>query len=249
MRGRAIPLSKSRRLVIDLLHFARGVPTVPVQRRMQLGALVAARAACRDKPRWTAIFAKAYALTGTEFPVLRRAYVKFPWPQLYEYPVTTANIIFERDYQGEPSLFSYLIRDPARLPVTALSKQIGDISNAPIEAVKDFRRIVRIAGWPRPLRRLLWWFGLNIGRQRGNYFGTFGLSVYSALKAESLHPLAPVTTVLNYGVIEPDGSVNVRIIYDHRVMDGAVVARVLARLEEVLSGPVLEEIRSLAKEA
>jgi hypothetical protein len=92
----------------------------------------------------------------------------------------------------------------------------------------------------------MWWLGLNIGRQRGNYFGTFALSVYSALNAESLHPLTPLTTLLNYGVISSDGNVNVRIIYDHRVMNGATVARALARLEEVLNTVVAEELRSLA---
>jgi predicted component of type VI protein secretion system len=95
----------------------------------------------------------------------------------------------------------------------------------------------------------LWWVGLNIGTQRSNFFGTFALSVYSALGAESLHPLAPLTTVLNYGVIDSDGDVNVRIIYDHRVMDGATVARVLARLEQILNTSILDEIGSLAKNA
>src|SRR4051812_45724568 len=76
MRGRAIRLPKSGRRVIALLHFARAIRTVPVQRRMQLAPLIAARAACADKPRWTAIFAKAYALVAVENPVLRRAYVK-----------------------------------------------------------------------------------------------------------------------------------------------------------------------------
>ena len=55
--------------------------------------------------------------------------------------------------------------------------------------------------------------------------GTFGVSVYSALGAESLHPLTPLTTALNYGVIQENGDVTVRVIYDHRVMDGATVAR------------------------
>ena len=230
-------------MVIDLLYFARAIPTVPVQRRMQLAPLIAARAASADKPRWTAIFAKAYALVAAEYPVLRRAYVKLPWPQLYEYPASTATIMFEREYEGEPSLFSYRLRDPARFSLRALSDRLGAIADKPVNEVPDFRRNLTISSLPRPLRRLIWWLGLNIGRQRGNYFGTFGVSVYSALKAESLHPLAPVTTVLNYGVFADDGSVDVRIIYDHRVMDGATVARVLARLEEILTGPVLDELR------
>jgi hypothetical protein len=245
MRGRAIRLSLPQRTVLDLLHFAAGVPTVPVQRRMSLGPILAARAACRERPRWTAIFAKAYALTAREFPHLRRAYLKFPWPILYEYPTSIANIVIERDYQGEPSLFSIVIKDPAKQSLRELGRTLQHASTAPTEEIKDFRRSLRIARLPRPLRRLLWLIGLNIGRQRANYFGTFALSVYSALNAESLHPLTPLTTLLNYGVIDSDGSVNVRIIYDHRTLNGATVARVLARLEDILNSVVADELRSM----
>ena len=117
MRGRAIGLSVQRRMMIDFLHFARGVPTVPVQKQMSIAALVAARAACDDRPRWTAIFTKAFALVAEEVPQLRRAYVKFPWPHLYEYPTSKANIIIERDYQGEPALcpVSMLSEDCSKL--------------------------------------------------------------------------------------------------------------------------------------
>jgi pyruvate/2-oxoglutarate dehydrogenase complex dihydrolipoamide acyltransferase (E2) component len=73
--------------------------------------------------------------------------------------------------------------------------------------------------------------------------GTFGLSVYSGLGAESLHPLSPLTTTLNYGVISARGAVTVRVTYDHRVMDGTTVARALARLETVLNEDLCKELR------
>jgi hypothetical protein len=244
MRGQAIPLSVPRRMVIDLLYFASGIPTVPVQKRMSLAPLVAARAACRERPRWTAIFTKAYALVAQEFPELRRAYVKIPWPHLYEYPASKANIIIERDYHGEPAVWPVSIKDPARQSLRDIGRQLQHAATAPVEDIKDFRRWTQLARLPRPLRRALWWIGLNIGRQRGNYFGTFGVSVYSALNAESLHPLSPLTTTLNYGVMSRDGVLDVRIIYDHRVMNGATVARALARLEEILNSVVLEEVRA-----
>jgi hypothetical protein len=246
MRGRAIRLSKSRRLVIDLLHFAKRFPTVPVQRRMDLAPLVAARAACRDRPQWTAIFAKAYAMNAREIPELRRAYVKFPWPHLYEYPVSVANIAFERDYLGESSFFSFKIKDPAGRPLPEMHALIRHGATAPVQEIKDFRRSLWVTGLPLPLRRFLWCIGLNIGRERGHYFGTFAVSVYSALNAESLHPLAPTTVLLNYGVIASDGKVDVRMMYDHRVMNGASVARALAKLEQVLNGPIVDELRTLA---
>ncbi len=244
MRGRTIRLSKSRRTVIDLLYFANQFPTIPVQRRIGLAAVVAARAACRERPQWSAIFAKAYALTARELPELRRAYVKFPWPHLYEYPVSVANVAFERAYLGESSFFSSKIKDPAGRPLRELQALIHHGATAPIQEVKDFRRSLSVSGLPLPLRRLLWWIALNIGRERGNYFGTFGVSVYSALNAESLHPIAPMTVVLNYGVIAEDGGVDVRMIYDHRVMNGASVARALAKLEQILNGPIVDELRT-----
>jgi len=249
MRGRAIRLSVQRRMIIDLLYFATGIPTVPVQKRMSLGPLLAARAACHERPRWTAIFTKAYAVVAQEYPELRRVYVKLPWPQLYEYPTSTAKILIERDYRGESAVCPVSIKDPAHQLLRDIASWIDYAATAPVEDIKDFRRWTQFARLPRFLRRALWWVGLNWGRQRGNYFGTFGLSVYSALKAESLHPLAPSTTVLNYGVMSDDGFLDVRIIYDHRVMNGATVARVLVRLEEILNSVMVEEVRSLAKAA
>jgi pyruvate/2-oxoglutarate dehydrogenase complex dihydrolipoamide acyltransferase (E2) component len=241
-----VRLSVPRRMVGDLLYFARGIPTVPVQKRMSLAPLAAARAACRERPRWTTLFTKAYALMAREFPEFRRAYVKLPWPHLYEYPASNATVIIERDYYGEPGLFSISIKEPARQSLHEIGRQLDHASTAPIESIKDFRRTIHFTYLPAPIRRALWWICLNFGRQRGNYFGTFGVSVYSALQAESLHPLSPITTLLNYGVISEDGAVDVRIIYDHRVMDGATVARALGRLEQILNSDIKDEVAGTA---
>jgi len=244
MRGRSIPLSAARKLVVDLTLFH--VPSVPVQRLMNVAPLVAARAAAKKRPAWSAIFAKAYAIAADEIPLLRRAYVKFPSPHLYEYPISTLSMVIEREYQGEMVVLTTLIRDPARMSLASLTATIRDAQTQPVEKVRSFKRMLDLAGWPTPLRRLIWWLGLNIGRQRGNYFGSYGVTVYSNLGSESLHPLSPLTGTLNYGVISADGSVAVRIMYDHRVLDGAMVARALAAIDKALHGPLLDELKSMA---
>src|SRR5262245_42531108 len=100
MRGKPIRLSAPRRFVCDLLEAAASVPTIPVQRRIALGALRAARAAHLSRPPWAALFTKAYALVALEMPELRRAYVKLPWAHLYEYPGSVAAFAVEREYEG-----------------------------------------------------------------------------------------------------------------------------------------------------
>ena len=167
-----------------------------------------------------------------ETPELRRAYVKLPWPQLYEYPVSVASIAHEREYDGERAVLLSRIKGPEHCSIAELEASIQAARSRPVLEVKEFRRALKIARAPAPFRWLLMWLGLNIGRQRANYFGTFQLSVYSGLGAESLNPLTPLTTLLNYGPIGEDGSVNVRIHYDHRVMDGANVARALGAFRE-----------------
>lgn len=249
MRGRAIKLSVPRRLVGDLMRFSIGVPRVTVQRRMNLAPLVKARKEQQPRPSWTAIFLKGYALLAREVPELRRAYVKFPWPQLYEYPVSVASVAYEREIEGERAVLASNIKGPERLDVAELGAVIHAARSRPVLEVKDFRRALNMARLPAPLRWLLMWLGLNIARQRANYFGTFQLSVYSALGAESFNPLTPLTTFLNYGPIDEDGFVNVRILYDHRVMDGATVARALERFEEILKGVVADEVRQIGRNA
>jgi len=249
MRGRPLPLSAPRRFMVDLLHFASRIPTVPVQRRMQLAEVVQARVAATPRPSWPAIFLKAYARVAAEVPELRRAYISLPWPHLYEYPTSVASVAVEREYQGEKAVFFGRVDSPAELPLTETTARVRALAETPIEEVKSFRKMLKVTRLPRPLRRLLMWLGLNLPRSRPAQFGTFGLSVYSSLGAESLHPISPLTTTLTYGVFHNDGSVDVRLVYDHRVLDGAAVARVLARLEDELTGAICDELHAMAEPA
>lgn len=246
MRGRWISLSIPRRLVADYMHFSADVPLSSVQREMCLEDVAAARRAGPERTPWSAIFVKAYALVAAEFPELRRAYLQLPWPHFYEYPTSVASVTVERAFGTELGVCFATISNPATLAVNAIGRLIHAAKQPSFEQTRTFQRLVRVARYPRPLRRALWWIALNIGRYRANYFGTFALSTAASLGAALLEPRSPLTTFLTYGVISGEGRVNVRITIDHRVLDGATAARVLKRLEETLQGPLADELRGLA---
>jgi hypothetical protein len=245
MRGRWISLSLPRRLVSDLLSFAAKMPILPVQRQMQLGPLKMARAVRSARPSWVALFLKAFALTAQEFPELRRVYLKFPWPHLYEYHDSVAMLTVERSMEGEPAVLLMRLRTPARMSLTQIDEAIRNAQTAPIESIKEFRRELLLACLPLVLRRTLLWLALNVPRQRPHYFGTFCFTDLSPLGTESLRPLYPATVTLYYGQIAEDGTVVVRAAYDHRVLDGATMARALTRLEQLLNGEVAAELRRI----
>jgi hypothetical protein len=246
VRGKFIPLSPQRRFVCDLMYFAKRVPTVPTQRRMRLEDVVAARLASGRRLSWCAIFMKAYAIVCRSQPELRRCYLPWLWPHLYEHPITVASFMLERSYRGEDGVFSAQVREPEKMSLVDLDALVRWHKSAPFEEVPSFTRAIRISRLPRPLRRFIWWMGLlTDGACRAHFFGTFGISVVAQLGAASLHPLSPLTTTLNYGVFEPDGTIDVRLIYDHRVTDGAPIARALTALEEVLHTQIRTELLEL----
>lgn len=180
--GRSLPLSLPRRFICDLLHFAKQVPSVPVQRHMNLAAVVEARQTAAVRPSWCALFTKAYGLVAAARPELRRSYLSFPTPHLYEHPINAASIAVGRRFGDEDAIFFGHVNSPETLPLLDLDARLRQLKEQPIENISSFRRTLRISSLPRPLRRLAWWIALNAwGRKRAHFMGTFGVSVYASL--------------------------------------------------------------------
>ncbi len=241
--GRTLALSLSRRFVVDLLWAARKIDAVTFERRMNLAQLIAARQESAVRPGWCAIFTKAYALVSARRPELRRAYLSFPWPRLHESAGNIAAIAIERRLDGEDAVLIAHQRDPEQRSLVEIESWLRYCRQAPPEQVGSFRRILQLSRLPRPVRRLAWFLGLNWGRQRERCLGTFGVSVTAGLGATALGVRAPITTILHYGIFEPEGSIDVRLTFDHRVLDGGTVARAMRELEDTLHGEILSELR------
>ena len=225
------------------MHICRHIPIIPVERRMQLAVVIAARQRSANPPSWAAIFVKAYALTAARHPGLRHAYCAYPWPHLYEAAQSIASVAVARDFDGEPAVFFGLIRAPEQQSLAQLTSQLNDFKTKPVEQIRPFARLIRYTRYPLPLRRILWWIGMNLsGRHRAKTIGTFAMTVIAGAGANLGRIISPVATTLTYGPFEVDGSVIVRISFDHRVMDGLPVALALTELESVLLNEILNEL-------
>jgi hypothetical protein len=245
---RTIALSPARRLACDVLHFAQKVPLVVLERRMRLADVARARAAIPTKPSWFAVFAKAYGVIAARRPVLRRSYLTLPWPRLFEHARNVAVMPIERRLRDENVILYVSLAEPERQTIQQLDARIRQHKSTALENDSFFQTQLWTSRLPRSLRRLLWWLGLNLlGRVRAYFYGTFGITSVSAFGSCLVTILPPLTTTLTYGVVEEDGSVMVRLCFDHRVMDGAEPARALADLEEVLNGEIVAELRQMVE--
>ncbi len=245
-RGRMVSVSPNRRLVVDLMHFSRKVPCVTMERPMNLALLANARRASDPRPSWTALFVKAGALVARQVPELRQSYLPLPWPHFYEHHKSIATIPVERQWRDEKVVLLARIRSPENRSIGEIDAILNGYKNGPVEQIPSFRRDMRVARLPMPLRRFAMWVALyGRGSLRSHNYGTFSVASVAAHGAGMLHLVPFLTSTLHYGLLGDDGRLDMRLTIDHRVLDGAAAARILVALESVLAGEILDEVRSL----
>jgi hypothetical protein len=226
------------------MHASIRVPFVSLARPLNIRGLVEARAQAVQPPGWAATFVKAFALVAKSEPVLRTLYVEWPSPRFYELPRSVAMVAIARVENGEDCVLPQKVTAPDEMPLREVDRQIRHAKQAATEEVPAFRKMLRVTRLPLPLRRLLWWIGLNVGRQRANYFGSFGVTSVAAYGPGQLHAHSPGPFVLSFGVEKPDQTIDVVIRWDHRITDAALIAKALTRLEQVLNTDIAGEICS-----
>jgi len=245
--GHRMPLPLPRRWIADIMHAGRAIPTVTAERMMDVSAVAEARKQLLEPPPWVLLFTKAYALVAARRPELRRAYMPFPIPHLFQADESVASIAVERDYRGEPAVFFGHMRCPESLPLWQMHRHLNRWQNHPIHHIRTFQRLIRYTKLPRPIRRMAWWYTASVSKKwRMRVFGTFGVSVTASEGAAALNLISPLTTSLSYGIFGADYTLPVRIHFDHRVLDGSPVARALVDLEETMNSEIVSELNAMS---
>jgi hypothetical protein len=246
--GKYIPVSHFRRLVTDLMYFAARVPSATVERHMNLADLVAARRACEPPPTWSAIFTRAYAVVAARTPSLRTSYLTFPWPRLYEHAGNIATINVDRQLAGERVVLYAHVPSPEKRTLRELDAIIHAHQHAPVDSIPSYRNARRLSRVPWPFRRFVWGAALNVfGSVRCHHFGTFGITSVGPLGAGITHLMPILTSQLHYGLFDAAGGLDMRLSFDHRVLDGATAAEALADMEDVLCGELVQECDDMAR--
>jgi hypothetical protein len=238
------PVSGHRGCVADVALVAREIPLFPVDRVLRLGRVADARAAAPARIGWAAVFLKAYGLVAREMPVLRTWFVRGLWPRMATSSESVATLAVNRTDGDDERLCFARLQRPDALPLAEIQRFVQACATRPIEEM--FKRQLELEMMPGPVRRtILRWNANSTSPKRPTRIGTFSLSTLAGQQAfNRFHPTL-CTTSLAYGPLEPDGRCLVTLIADHRVLDGAAVARALERLEATLAGAVAAELTTV----
>ena len=245
-RGRWLSIPPARRMIFDILYFSKKIPTQVISRETNLWRLSELKRNPATSISWSLLVLKAYAILSSRHRVLRQTYMRWPWPHFYEHPTTVGRMTVSRSHDGHDRVFFARFTEPDSYSLLELQEQLELRQQSPIKTLGNFRRQVIVSRLPFPLRRLIWWLALNVSPlARTILFGTFSLTTVAGRGATSVHPPSLATTTVTYSPINNTGEVRLAIVYDHRVMDGAPVADFLVELEEILNGPIADELEML----
>ena len=243
-RPRRLAIPRSRRLVIDLMWLREQVPTVAHDRISDLSVLAAARERAAKRIAWPVLFIKAFGIVSLKYPPLRQIFMRWPWSHLYQNPSSVATVVTHREVDGEPWLFWSRFDNPETQSLTALQKALDRYQTRPVEVA--FKRQWWLSACPGWVRRIAWWLTLHIsGQVRVRRCGTFCLTTIGSRGAEIQHPPGFLTGNLTFGPFDERGRSRVTLAYDHRLLDGRMVADILADLEQTLNGVIAEELAAI----
>lgn len=244
MDGKSQLIGRDRALVLDVIHCASKVPSFPVERMMDVGAIDAARQRIQPRISWTAVFCRAYGLASRDHSQLRQMYLAWPLPRMFQSPQCVIAIAVNRQMQAGERLFFGRVFDPDRRSLRDIQQDLDRFQTA--DPSTAFRSQWRAAMLPKWIRRLAWWWRMDVDhKNRARRVGTGSISALAGQGVTNrLHPCM-MTSSLSFGPVEKGGKCLVTLQCDHRILDGAAAARALNGIEQSLNDQVLRELQQL----
>ena len=237
-------IPRSRRLAIDVLHFHRTIEACAHDRQFDLAHVASLRTRLPHRISWSLLFIKAFAIVAARRSVLRQSYQSWPWPHIYQHSDNVAMMATHRIHNDEPWVLLSRFERPEQVPLPALQTKLDRYLTEPVPLI--FRQQWQLSALPTLLRRILWWWNLNITLSaKAHRSGTYFLTTLAGKGVEIQDPPGYLTSNLTFGPLDDHHRCRVTMLYDHRLMDGSLVADCLIEMESVLNGAIADELKTL----
>lgn len=252
-------IPRDRQIVLDVIRWARSVPSFAVECTVELTELAALRAQCNQRPpslehndtrfndrrlSWSAIFLRAFGLAINDCPLLRQSYHSFPRQRLYQTNDIAISLTVSRQVEGQQKLYFGKMVSPNLKSVSEIQQTLNYYQFH--DAQEAFGQQCRAASLPRVFRDWLWWWRLHGNpAKRAKRLGNAGFSTLAGQGMLNRNHPCFLTSSLSYGPVDQDGKSIVTLQCDHRVLDGVQASEALQCMTGHLKTTVTAELRNL----
>jgi pyruvate/2-oxoglutarate dehydrogenase complex dihydrolipoamide acyltransferase (E2) component len=175
-----------------------------------------------------------------------RAVLRDGWrPRLATMQDVTAKVLFDKRIAGQRCVVSGTIANPQEHSIADIQEAMDEYKQAEVAKTGPFSALWKLQRLPLPLLRLVYQAVMRNPLRRAKFQGTFSVTSVGQEAVRTILPMIASTIGLGVGrivdtpqardrevVIVP--TMTLSLTFDHRVLDGALAAELLARIKSRL---------------
>ncbi|MET8701895.1 2-oxo acid dehydrogenase subunit E2 [Kitasatospora sp. NPDC004723] len=241
-------MARERRHTLAFLDEIRPFAPVFLDTEVDMGEVVAHRGAARALGRRYSVVSYillAAARALRDHPEANAAVRGRRRPRIARYAAVNGKLALDRKVGGRRVVLSAVLPDLQRADLAEIQRRVEHFRDGDPATMPEFAGARLLHRLPWPLRPLLFRLGVRPLRRRAAVFGTFAVSSLGHGVVDGFHSVGGTTVTLGVGRIADrpvvrDGRVVVApvmrlsLAFDHRVIDGAEAADVLADVKRHL---------------
>jgi pyruvate/2-oxoglutarate dehydrogenase complex dihydrolipoamide acyltransferase (E2) component len=235
----------ARKQTYAFLEDARRTCHVYLMTDVDATRVKAARAQAGGKISFVSYVVKAAADVIAAFPDARAVLSDGLWPTLTTTEDVHAKVLFDKTIDGQRCVVSGTVRAAQARTLAEVQADVDTYKAAEVDADGPFKQVRMLQRLPLPLARLVYRVVLRSPQRRSNLQGTFSVTSVGHENVRAIIPMIAGTlgfgvgriaeaAVVRDGKIEIASSFTLSLAFDHRVLDGAISAEVLARVKDRL---------------
>lgn len=236
------PLPAARRQTQAFLHDAKQTCHVYLMADVDATRMVAAREQTGGSVSIVSYIVKAAADILADVPEARAVLRGGRRPRLAAVEDVHAKVLFDKTVDGVRCVVSGTVPDPGASTVAEISDAIAVYKAAPVDSEGPFKQVRLLQRLPLWLGRLVYRAALRDPVRRARLQGTFAVTSVGQEHVRAIFPM--IAGTLGFGVgrivttpVVRDGEVAIApvltlsLAFDHRVLDGALAAELLASVK------------------
>jgi pyruvate/2-oxoglutarate dehydrogenase complex dihydrolipoamide acyltransferase (E2) component len=172
--------------------------------------------------------------------------VRHGWfPKMALYDHITAKFTLDKTIQGRRAVVTGVIPDSDRCSLWEIQEHLERYRDQPFEAIEEFAPLRKLQSLPLPLGQWMYNRALSNLKKREQLQGTFCVTSLGHRPVQSFHPVISATLCFGMGRVQDqpvvlDGEIRIQpmmglsLAFDHRAIDGAMAADILAEVKQGL---------------
>lgn len=241
---------RQRQHTLLFLEHSRAYRPVVIDTEVEMTQVVQHRRQSGGRFSYFAYFIQAMSQVVAQYPEANSLFLGRFLPRLVSLDAVNAKFTVDKTAAGQRIVASAVVESADSLSLEDIQRRIDDIKAQEIAEGEAFAPIRKLHSMPLLLARLLFRYAMWRPAIKSRVQGTFTITSLGGRAVTRFIPLPGSTLTLGVGDIAErplvkNGRLSVAhtttltLVFDHRVLDGAISAEILAKIKEKLESVVV----------